>query len=340
MANFPTTTTFSECMYRLLLYLYPAQHRREYGPFMAQVFRDMCWHTVRTHGRQGLAGLWMHTLADVAVSALREHLDNVRDVLRINKEQIAMKQANHSRLVFGQITNMGMVRQSNEDVTSARFFPVASSPGPAAIGETEIALLLVMDGLGGHAAGRQAAEYARSLIEAYIEQALKLAEDNAEKIMGDAFRAAHAALRKEWPESGACATAALILDGHIILAHTGDTRAYLLADGKLTQMTTDHLLPVEDDQPSVILTRVLGMPARVEADTNGVLELDVLTRRLPPGAALLLCSDGLWRVVDDSEIHAVMDAERDPNTICERLITLANERGGEDNIAVLAARTQ
>ena len=133
--------------------------------------------------------------------------------------------------------------------------------------------------------------------------------------------------------------AALVRGHSAWLASVGDSRAYLFHQGELTQRTQDHSwvaeqiragrLTEEEAEHSEfrnVITRAVGVADTVEPDKVGPISL-------PAGSLLLLCSDGLHRVVSDDEIAAVL-ASGTPQEMAERLIALANEAGGPDNISV------
>jgi protein phosphatase len=142
---------------------------------------------------------------------------------------------------------------------------------------------------------------------------------------------------------GATLTAAWIDGAKLSIAHVGDSRAYLLRGGTLLQLTRDHSLVAEQvrrgmltvaeaeesDMQSVLL-RALGAQPEIEVDAEEHL--------LFPRDVLILCSDGLTRMVPEPEIAGVLQAETNPTRAAEELVSLANERGGPDNITVLVVR--
>lgn len=142
---------------------------------------------------------------------------------------------------------------------------------------------------------------------------------------------------------GATLTAAWIEGSKVSLAHVGDSRAYLLRAGTLQQLTTDHSLvaeqvrrgiltaaEAEESEMQSVLIRALGAQADVEVDAE--------EHQLFPRDILLLCSDGLTRMVTEPEIAGTLQAETDPLRAAEKLVALANERGGVDNTTVVIIR--
>src|SRR5690606_5445425 len=124
------------------------------------------------------------------------------------------------------------------------------------------------------------------------------------------------------------------------IAHVGDSRIYLYTKDGLEQLTRDHSLVqrlIELDQLTQeeaaehpqknVLYRALGQSENIEVDT--------LTRRLPPKARLLLCSDGLWNQVPERDIQEIVKQSNNPQDACNKLVALANKHGGMDNVTVI-----
>ena len=149
---------------------------------------------------------------------------------------------------------------------------------------------------------------------------------------------------KEARGLGSTITAALVVEGQAFIANVGDSRTYLLRDGKLTRITSDHSLverlvqagqidrdDVYDHPSRNLIYRSLGA-GRAEVD------VDIFTERLQPGDALLLCSDGLWEMVRDPQLTNILTEVDDLNETVNLLIQRANENGGEDNITAVLVR--
>jgi protein phosphatase len=142
---------------------------------------------------------------------------------------------------------------------------------------------------------------------------------------------------------GATTIAAWIEGQRISLAHVGDSRAYLLRAGSLDQLTADHslvaekvrvgiLTPQEADASELqsVLTRAVGTNENVQVDADEQILLD--------GDSLLLCSDGLTRMATDPEIASTLLTSPSAQTAADRLVDLANENGGVDNVTVIVLR--
>ncbi len=240
-------------------------------------------------------------------------------------------------------TDPGLRRSGNEDSYRA-------SP--------EVGLFVVADGMGGHAGGEVASELAVTEIQNIVESTRGLGPldtwpvpfDRSLGRDGNRLRAGFdSANRKisqhmETSENlrGMATTAvAVLLDGvQAALAHVGDSRAYLYRADQLTRLTSDHSW-VEEQMRAGLLTEAAARehPWRniVTKALSGSddLQVDVSELELQPGDRLLLCSDGLSSVLNDSEIGDIMAASHDLQERCDELVNRANAAGGPDNITTL-----
>ena len=232
-------------------------------------------------------------------------------------------------LRYAARSDVGLVRQNNQDSAYA---------GPH--------LLVVADGMGGHAGGDVAAELTiESLPAAYFNGEWS----GPPTTLRTAFLTANAAIERRAyadPERrgmGAAAVAVAVFDDRAVLGHLGDCRAYRFRAAEAQRLTADHSwvqerldagwLTAEEAQSHAyrhILTRALG--AEADADPT-LVELDLV-----PGDVLLLCSDGLWGVVEDAEMAEVIAREQPAKDAARSLVDLALQRGGPDNIAVAVIR--
>jgi protein phosphatase len=224
-----------------------------------------------------------------------------------------------------------------------------SDVGQVRSGNEDALLLLttvfaVADGMGGHRAGEVAAATA---LEPLVELDGRHFDTSADALrtLGDAAIAANTEVSRRSIadpalEGMGTTLTAVLIDGraaHVV--HVGDSRAYLLRDGRLDQVTEDHtLVQALIDQGRItrdeagrhphrsVITRAIGVATEVE--------VDAFTLELRSGDVLLLCSDGLTGVVDDTTIAAVL-SEQEPHAAVDALIDAANAAGGPDNITVL-----
>jgi protein phosphatase len=214
----------------------------------------------------------------------------------------------------------------------------------------DLGLYLVADGMGGHTAGQVAAELAAQAAVDALRTLVDASASLAEKLryaVAAANREIFATARAKPALQGMGTTLVALLVGEerIALAHVGDSRAYLIRGGRIRQLTDDHSLVAElvrrreitaraarGHPHRHVLTRALGVRRSVEPD------LAELTPAA--GDTFVLCSDGLTGHVGDEEIAETVLAADDLEAGCDRLIDLANSRGGEDNITVLLLRRE
>jgi protein phosphatase len=208
----------------------------------------------------------------------------------------------------------------------------------------------VADGLGGHQGGEVASAAAVAPLAALDGRELATPAEAAEALAAAIQEANSAILDRAagdpslWGMGTTMTAAAVTADGHLQLAHVGDSRAYLLRDGALEQLTTDHTVVAElvrrgrltPELAAIhpersILTRAVGLDARIPVDTPDPLDLR-------PGDQCLLCSDGLTEAVPDPTIAELLSTDEDGNAACRSLIDAANEAGGPDNITVVLVR--
>ncbi len=251
------------------------------------------------------------------------------------------------RIASGGVTDVGRVRTNNEDC-----YKIVEP----------LNLFVLSDGMGGEAHGEIASAMA---VETVVKHCLDIEANPAAKVVGPVqpnwsartkrlSTAIHLANKNIFKSAeknpdqhgmGATLTAVWIDGAKLSIAHVGDSRAYLLRGGSLLQLTRDHSLVAEQvrrgiltsaeaeesDMQSVLL-RALGAQAEIE--------VDVEEHTLFPRDVLLLCSDGLTRMVTDPEIAGKLQAETNTVQAAENLVALANERGGPDNITVVIVRLE
>ena len=223
----------------------------------------------------------------------------------------------------------GRVRGHNEDA----LWP---QPGPqgAAGGEAEAPFLaMVADGMGGHVGGEVASRLA-------VEAAVAAAGDAVERMQAANAAVVGTALdRPRLAGMGTTMTLAVFSAGAVEIGHIGDSRAYLLRDGALAQLTRDHSLMADmiasgeltPEQAAVhpfrsVITRAVGMESSVVVDR--------VAHDLLPGDRVLLCSDGLTTMLADADIAALL-ARGEAPAAAAALIEAANRAGGYDNISVV-----
>ena len=251
------------------------------------------------------------------------------------------------QIASGGVSDVGRIRTDNEDC-----FRIVAP----------LQLFVLSDGMGGEAHGEVASALA---VETVTKHCLDSRENHATPLFGEVqaslsdqtkrlASAVHLANKRifeaaeghlEQRGMGATLTAAWIDGAKLSIAHVGDSRAYLLRSGTLQQLTSDHSLvaeqvrrgiitaaEAEESQMQSVLIRALGAQPEVEVDVE---EHTLFVRDI-----LILCSDGLTRMVTEPEIAGTLQAETNPTRAAEKLVALANEYGGADNVTVIVIRLE
>jgi protein phosphatase len=258
--------------------------------------------------------------------------------------------------VFGR-TDVGRTREHNEDTfTVADLTTMNASLQPEV--RTHVTgprgtFFMVADGMGGAAAGEVASAMATEVVLAEMDKRWRTSNDTDPEMFAHALRVAtevantkihaYAAAHPENRGMGTTATIAGLLHDTIFVCQVGDSRAYLVRDGVCSQITKDQSLM----QKLVEAGEMTAEEAEVSERRNIILQalgpepivkVDLTSQQVKRGDTLVLCSDGLSGQVRASEIAEVVRAEKDLVQVCKKLIDLANEAGGPDNITVVAAR--
>jgi len=249
-------------------------------------------------------------------------------------------------IAFGVRSDVGLVRTNNED-----HFAV----------EPEINLFILCDGMGGQAAGEVASRMGAELILEHCREAgnnpqLRLEGPYHEEFSAQSNRLLsgirlsnkaifEAASGTSAATNGMGSTVVAVqISGNVMtVAHVGDSRVYLLRNGELRQLTEDHSLvreqvrqglisaeEAERSELSNVILRALGAEPTVLPDLDEVW--------VGAKDQILLCSDGLTRMVPDAQIAKVLDSNQTPQEAADGLVELANANGGEDNTTVIVAR--
>jgi serine/threonine protein phosphatase PrpC len=227
-------------------------------------------------------------------------------------------------------SDAGRVREQNEDM------PLADLP-----------LVGVADGMGGHEGGEVASRLAIETLTSWKDRLEGRAGREAADVLRDAFTEANRVVFQKGVEDesllgmGTTLTIGWLGSGTLSLAHVGDSRAYLLRNGQLQQLTEDQTVAQEwvrrgrlsEEEAAASPHRHILLQA-IGADTD---RLDIVTTTVPmrPGDRLLFASDGLSGMVKDADIRDLLIEHTDPDEACTVLIDAANRAGGEDNISVV-----
>lgn len=232
------------------------------------------------------------------------------------------------------LTDIGRVRKLNEDMYYN---------DPDGIG-----LYIVADGMGGHQAGEVASALAVKTLSEYVKAHLGdsgLGAAAVENLLRDALVSTNqtvyglATSQTGYAGMGTTVVACILRGGFAHIAHIGDSRAYLVRQREIRQLTTDHSFVQElvskgriteaeaaDHPRKNVLTRALGTDPAVEIDTTSL--------KLHEGDTLMLCTDGISNHVDTPELLSLI-ADNPPDRACREIIALANSRGGFDNMTIL-----
>lgn len=250
----------------------------------------------------------------------------------------------------GWCTDVGRVRNQNED---ALF--VLSGEHEASNAAPPFGLFMLADGMGGHQSGEAASALALRVAAGWLLSRVYFPlvdgsdrgadQPSLTDVVREAIAQANRVVTRDFPGSGSTLTCGMILGDRLFIGHVGDSRAYLLRSGQIArQLTRDHSLvnrlmemgQLTMEEAAVhpqrnVLYRAIGQGA--------TLEVDVSTYALEPGDRLLLCSDGLWGLLDEAEIWRLVQEAATPQQACAQLVAAANAAGGNDNITVVLVET-
>jgi serine/threonine protein phosphatase PrpC len=252
------------------------------------------------------------------------------------------------RMVAAIARSVGMQRDHNEDSSFSMTAMLANEQRIYTFG-----LYIVADGMGGHMHGELASGIAvksvshyliRNLFMPLVERTNQDPDTSLLQVMQAACKEAHQTIASNAPGGGTTLTAVLILGDQVMIAHIGDSRAYRITppDG-IQALTRDHSLvrklieigQITSDQAAYhpqrnVLYRALGQGEYTEAD------IQIISR--PNSGYLLICSDGLWGLVDESELLRMVTTSSTPQEACQSLVEAANAAGGPDNITAMVVQ--
>jgi len=240
-------------------------------------------------------------------------------------------------LDHASLSDRGRVRQNNEDACGV-FVP----EGAGELADRG-AVFVVADGMGGHRGGEIASRIAvRTVVAFYTANS----DENRSDALARAFREANKTIIEESVADstlfgmGTTCTALAVHRGLAYIAHVGDSRAYHVRDGRITQVTHDHSIVGEMVRSGIltdedarnhpkrnVITKSLGAQDDIAADLPAALQL-------APGDSFVLCSDGLTAYATDADIAAAVSSGS-PSEACKKLVKMSNDSGGRDNITVL-----
>jgi len=250
-----------------------------------------------------------------------------------------------AQLLVGSCQSVGMQRNHNEDTLITLSAVVADDMTDLPFG-----VFIVADGMGGHQYGEVASGTAARAMAEYLITKLysslagvrpEAQGESLQEIMEAGVNEANQAVIRKAPGGGTTLTTALVIGEQVTIAHVGDSRAYFLFnDGRVQALTQDHSLvrrlvqlkQITEEEALVhpqrnVLYRAIGQNEPFRPDINSYL--------LPHPGYLMICSDGLWGVVNENEISRIVLNAPSLTSACQSLIDAANDAGGPDNITVV-----
>lgn len=252
------------------------------------------------------------------------------------------------QMLVGSGHSVGKQRDHNEDALFTLTTTLVTDSQRVPFG-----LFIVADGMGGHKHGEMASGIAVRAMANHVISKLytpmiglssNAPEESLQEIMQEGVQAAHKSIVKGAPGGGTTLTAVLIVGNQMTTAHVGDSRAYAIhADETLEVLTRDHSLvkrleelgQITADEAAIhpqrnVLYRALGQGEPFDAE--------ITTHSLPSSGYLMVCSDGLWGVVNETEILTAISTTDSPARAAQKLVAAANEAGGPDNISAIIVR--
>ncbi len=249
------------------------------------------------------------------------------------------------QLVASVGQSVGKQREHNEDSILALTSTIAGSAESIPFG-----LYIVADGMGGHQFGEVASNAALRIMAGNITKKFhsylynlptQALQESLQEVMENSIKEAHRYVQREAPGSGTTVTAVLVLGQQLTIAHVGDSRAYaVFPDGRMETITRDHSLVkrleelghLSKDEAANFPHRNVLIRALGQGET---LEADIFTVPFPTPGYLMLCSDGLWGVLNERDMYRTITEAPNLHRACQSLVDAANAAGGPDNISVI-----
>ncbi len=236
-------------------------------------------------------------------------------------------------LLWSGVTDTGLVRNQNEDAYSI-----------LSLGDT--ALFVVADGMGGHDSGEVASRIAAETVCRIVQKEYQQDSD-LPALLERAMQKANSEVRQEGERRGSdmgTTLSAALLSGNVLYAaNVGDSRVYWIVDGTISQITADHSLVAKLVAAGKLSKEEARMHPRANllyrtVGNERTVKVDTFRMGLKEGGILLLCTDGLWGELSDEDIRETCIGEDDVKDAAEKLVQLARERGGKDNITAIVVK--
>jgi len=269
--------------------------------------------------------------------------EQIKSIVEDQGQQIELQQ-----LISASGQSVGRQRELNEDSLFSLTTTMAGNSGNMPFG-----LYIIADGMGGHQFGEVASNAAIRIVAGHIVKKFhpylfsmktEVMNESFQEIMLAAANEAQRVVQSEAPGSGTTLTAILVMGQQLTVAHVGDSRAYFIyPDGRLEAITRDHSLvqrlqelghitaeEAENYPHRNVLYKALGQ--------GDVLEPEIFSIPYAQTATLMICSDGLWGVLDERELVQIVNSAPTLQRACQNLVSAANNAGGPDNISVVLAK--
>jgi serine/threonine protein phosphatase PrpC len=353
MTAYSTTrlVSLAERLYRYSLVLYPASFRRAYSYEMLQTFREASRETVQEEGNAGLWRFYGQIAADLFITSCRERSRSWLTfwkalVFPPEPAALAFSLAEPLRLQIARLSDIGRVRSANQDNL------LTVLPEDPHLLQQKGALFIVADGMGGHTHGERASELAVTIVREryYADERADVATILVQAIQ-QACSAIYAESTQKQTETtdsnklmGTTCLAAALQVKSLTVANVGDSRAYVIHNGQMRQISRDHSLVAD----MVLAGEITAEEARHHEKRNVIyralgtaqeVEVDVFQETVVDGDTLLFCTDGLSGLVTEDEILQVIQT-LEPEASVQELIARANAAGGTDNITAIVVRVE
>ncbi len=251
-------------------------------------------------------------------------------------------------MIVGCGRSVGRQRENNEDALFA-FTAILDGEGES----RPFGIYIVADGMGGHEYGQEASDVAVRAMSSHMMEKIytplfsvkpEMPFEPLQEIMEEGVMEANQAVLRGAPGGGTTLTAILIIGKQMTIAHVGDSRAYgIYLDGRIQTLTRDHSLvkrleelgQITSEEAELhpqkhVLYRALGQGEPFKPDIH--------TSPIPHPGYLLICSDGLWGVIEEDELFRLVTSAPSPQRACAHMIEAANAAGGPDNITAILIR--